>query len=242
MKIICVANQKGGIGKSTLITVLAGALAADYGYRVLVVDADSQQTLAGVRLTNDQPSVELEREAGTLTEPAFPYALESVGMAQVYDRLDEISDDYDVVFIDVPGRSDDTAMIDVLSGANVVLVPVGASDAERLATISFMQLLQEISRLAKEQGLDFQFFGVHSHRTNLKEEKDMDEFTDALGLPRLQASLRQLGCYKRLSTRYSYLNPAYRRAVGADATVEAEVRALCDELIARAGLTAELVS
>ena len=58
----------------------------------------------------------------------------------------------------------------------------------------------------------------------------------------LQASLRQLGCYKRLSTRYSYLNPAYRRAVGADATVEAEVRTLCDELIARAGLTAELVS
>ncbi len=56
--------------KSTLITVLAGALAADYGYRVLVVDADSQQTLAGVRLTNDQPSVDLEREAGTLAEPA----------------------------------------------------------------------------------------------------------------------------------------------------------------------------
>ena len=90
MKIICVANQKGGIGKSTLITVLAGALSADYGYRVLVVDADSQQTLAGVRLTNDQPSVDLEREAGTLAEPAFPYALESVGMGQVYDRLDEV--------------------------------------------------------------------------------------------------------------------------------------------------------
>lgn len=30
---------------------------------------------------------------------------------------------------------------------------------------------------------------------------DMDEFTDTLGLPRLQTSLRQLGCYKRLSTR-----------------------------------------
>jgi hypothetical protein len=29
VKIICVANQKGGIGKSTRITVLAGALAAD---------------------------------------------------------------------------------------------------------------------------------------------------------------------------------------------------------------------
>ena len=163
-------------------------------------------------------------------------------MARVYDRLDEVSDEYDVVFIDVPGRSDDTAMIDVLSGANVVLVPLGASDAERLATISFMQLLQEIARLSGEQGLDFGFFGVHARRTNLKEEKDMDEFTEAIGLPRLRASLRQLGCYKRLSTRYSYLNPAYRRAVGADASVEMEVRTLCNELISRAQLTSKRLS
>ena len=72
----------------------------------------------------------------------------------------------------------DEAVIELLGGANVVLVPVGASDAERLATISFMQLLQEVARLAREQGMKFEFFGVHSHRTNLKEEKDMDEFTE----------------------------------------------------------------
>lgn len=42
-KIISIANQKGGVGKSTVTMHLAGALAAS-GYSVLVVNADRQAT------------------------------------------------------------------------------------------------------------------------------------------------------------------------------------------------------
>lgn len=41
-KIICVANRKGGVGKTTLLLCLAKTLTAEYGKRVCVIDTDAQ--------------------------------------------------------------------------------------------------------------------------------------------------------------------------------------------------------
>lgn len=40
---ISIANQKGGVGKSTLTTIIANLLHFEYGYTVAVVDCDSPQ-------------------------------------------------------------------------------------------------------------------------------------------------------------------------------------------------------
>src|SRR5689334_12455044 len=54
MHIVAVTNRKGGVGKSSLTTNLAAALALD-GKRVLVIDMDSQASSTAVFL-DDVPS------------------------------------------------------------------------------------------------------------------------------------------------------------------------------------------
>ena len=51
MKTLCLALQKGGVGKSTLSLALAGELAATYGPTVLI-DGDPQGNITGQLLPN----------------------------------------------------------------------------------------------------------------------------------------------------------------------------------------------
>jgi len=236
MKTISVANQKGGAGKSTLLAVLATALAADYGYRVLVIDADPQQSLTKLRVA-DQPALDDEREVQNDATLDFPYPVVSMDLADISDYLEEAAEQYDITFIDLPGRADSTLVNDVLASSEVVLVPMQATFFDQQATLDFMGILKVLAEYCAAEQLEFQAFGVTSRKTASREEKEMNDFADAAGLPRLQTTLSNRVTYTRLSTLYSFLNTEYLKRIDANPNVEAEVRAMCDELISRAALS-----
>lgn len=75
MKIIAVANQKGGVGKTTTAINLAAGL-ADYGYRVLVIDLDPQ----------GNASTGLGIAAGDRETTSYDLLLESANLADVISR------------------------------------------------------------------------------------------------------------------------------------------------------------
>ncbi|SDI85565.1 CobQ/CobB/MinD/ParA nucleotide binding domain-containing protein [Halanaerobium congolense] len=54
-KVISISNRKGGIGKTTLTTVMAEEL-ANAGYSVLMLDLDSQTDLTDINLSQNEAS------------------------------------------------------------------------------------------------------------------------------------------------------------------------------------------
>ncbi len=147
MRVFAVANQKGGVGKTTTTTSLGAAL-AERGNRVLVVDLDPQgnaTTGLGVDgrqfersvydvLLNDIPMVDVVEPTGFQNLFVAPATLDLAGVEQeltsVISRelrlkraLESVDGDFDFVFMDCP-PSLGLITINAFAAATEILVPV----------------------------------------------------------------------------------------------------------------------
>jgi chromosome partitioning protein len=166
---IAVANQKGGVGKTTT-TVNLGACLAELGYRVLVVDLDPQgnaSTGLGINIRGLQASmydvilsdvpiedcVEASSVRNLFVAPAsLDLAGAEIELVPAFSRelrlkqaLDEVRDDYDYVLIDCP-PSLGLLTINGMAAASEVLVPI---QCEYYALEGLGQLMRNVGLVTK---------------------------------------------------------------------------------------------
>ncbi|HRW36340.1 MAG TPA: AAA family ATPase [Aquihabitans sp.] len=168
-RIFAVANQKGGVGKTTT-TVNLGAALAELGYRVLVVDLDPQgnaSTGLGINIRGLQASmydvilsdvpiedcIEASSVKNLFVAPAsLDLAGAEIELVPAFSRelrlkqaLDEVRDDYDYILIDCP-PSLGLLTINGMAAAGEVLVPI---QCEYYALEGLGQLMRNVGLVTK---------------------------------------------------------------------------------------------
>jgi len=234
-KIISFATQKGGAGKSTLALVLAAPLATEYGLKIAILDCDYQQSIVKTRNQIDAPSMTAMLQSDPSAK--YPYDVFPLALNKIFDFIDNPENDYDLIIIDVPGRADGEDVFNALTSCDAVIVPLVSDQLDRASTAEFMGILASIKQAANKAGLPFDYFGLATRRiAGRREEKEMDEYIDGLGLSRFNSFLSNRLAYSRASTLHSLLTPGFRAYAGGTKDSSDEIRRVCEELIERLDL------
>ena len=131
MQTILVASSKGGCGKTTIATTIAGYFAAE-GKPTVLVDADRQGS-----------SLRWAEKRAALSSPVLGIP------ATRRDWADRIPDDAQRVVIDGPAGIRVNELTELLEHADVLLVPVLPSRIDLDASEAFLADVAQIPRIKK---------------------------------------------------------------------------------------------
>jgi chromosome partitioning protein len=177
MPVIVVANPKGGVGKSTVATNLAGALARA-GHAVMLGDVDRQQSA----------------RQWLALRPAMLPAIHGWDVAR--DAVVRPPKGTTHVVIDTPAGLHGRRLDDVMKIADVVIVPLQPSLFDIQASHAFVQELAAHKRFDKVR---VGVIGMRVREGTIATDQ-LRHFLDALKVPVL-AMLRDTQLYVQLAAR-----------------------------------------
>ena len=170
MRIVAVANQKGGVGKTTVAMQVGAELSRRH--QVLLVDVDRQQSTVWWAENNRE---------------RLPFDFAGSQHPKMLSRLRDLRAEYEFVLVDTPGSLEDTVVLEtVLDAADYALVPV---TPEPLAVDP---TLRTLSRLIEPRRLRH---GVLLNRIDPRVPHQLETWQrlldSELGVPRLDSYMRQ---------------------------------------------------
>lgn len=192
-KIISVANQKGGVGKTTTAITLSSMLAKK-GKKVLLIDADPQgNATSGVGvekeleksvyelLVEEVPAEEVIAKSSIKNLEVCPSNINLAGAEvelvsmmsreqRLKEKLDEVKDNYDYIIIDCP-PSLGLITLNAFTASNSVLIPI---QCEYYALEGLGQLINTINLVKKHLNKNIEIEGalltMYDIRTNLSNQ------------------------------------------------------------------------
>ncbi len=141
-KIVAFGNQKGGVGKSTVVALTANALSqAPFNINLCVIDCDRQQSLVEARGFEADDSTEV------------PYPIFSMTVKELQNKIYDLDQLYDLILIDTAGRLDHKATVEnqeitkALMYADYLFIPFRAGSFNLDASLEYLKVSLELQKL-----------------------------------------------------------------------------------------------
>jgi chromosome partitioning protein len=194
-RFICFANQKGGVGKTTLTALCANALSSPpFNHSVCVVDADRQKSFSKARSIDAQITSKI------------PYKVVEMTSGEVVANVDSL-EEFDFVFVDVQGKIDEGLSIKqqdntkILLLSDFIFIPFVSGSFGTDASIDFLKHLLTL-REVKPSLMVFGVFNMFQARA--KESKalldEMKVISRVFNIDFLKAPLSNLSVYRNVDT------------------------------------------
>ena len=212
--IVAIANQKGGVAKSTTATTLA-AILTDKGYKVLVVDMDPQCSTTDIFKAETQGVATLydifkdgEDAAGAIQKtdicdilPCDPLlkdadkTLTDLGKDfKLKEALEPLKERYDFILVDTPPNVG-ILLINSLTAADTIIVP---TSIDRLSLNGLSQFFDLVFAAKKYTNQNLRVSGLlairHSSRTVLAKQlmsEQMPKISEMLGVDVFETVIRE---------------------------------------------------
>ena len=133
---ILVANQKGGVGKSTITTLLANYLVLEKKEKVLLIDLDFQDTVYQ-RWVRDTETYKNEPLYEVMKMDIQDYTDYAKGIAELKSEVH--------LLLDMPGRLDDDKILEIVKDADLIICPTNYEQSVFESSFFFAEVVRTVN-------------------------------------------------------------------------------------------------
>lgn len=214
MKTITIANEKGGVGKTTTAQQLAIGLSKK-GFKVLVVDMDSQRNLSS---TLNDSGQDIKRVYDLMTGEDIKNCIfkTNQGVYIIYgddrianaekvfvdvdspyilkEKLEEVKDLFDYCIIDTPPKSKSIVVVNAMTTSDEVIIPMQANS---FSIEGLSKILETYNKVKKVTNKNIEVLGIlltmFDDRSIFRKgiSKQMQALSEKIDIPIFKTTIRR---------------------------------------------------
>jgi len=180
-KAMSISNRKGGVGKTTLTTVIAEEL-ANAGYSVVMLDLDSQTDLTDINLSKKDDSKFFDLLTGQKTIDEVIVELPGKGDKKIIpgsavvdeiktgvtnslaEIVEELKETHDFVLLDHPPSLTKISRAGYIASDELLIV----AEAQQLSLKNLVSFLVEIEALKEVEATELEVLGIVANKVDLR--------------------------------------------------------------------------